>query len=255
MDMGVMDRFRIDGKVAVVTGGTKGIGGAIAVALAEAGAHIAAVSRNPSAEIEKAVNRLGCRFMHHPADLTIREEARKVIPAVLVDMGDVDILVNNAGICPRSPVETFPEEDWDATLEIDLSAAFILSRAAARVMLEKGGGKIINIASVLAFQGGLNVPAYAASKHGIVGLTKAMANQWAARNINVNAIAPGYFSTDLIAALQGDPERSKALLSRVPARRWGEPEELGGVAVLLASPASDFVNGSVIAVDGGWLSG
>ncbi|MBW2082415.1 MAG: SDR family oxidoreductase [Deltaproteobacteria bacterium] len=250
----VLDKFRLDHQVAVVTGGTKGIGRAIAFALAEAGADIAVVSRRPNAEVEKYITDLGRRFLHYPADLTKRNQTKTVVPAIMNQMGDINILVNNAGICPRAAAEDFPEEYWDATLEIDLSAPFILSQAAGRIMLKKERGKIINIASVLSFQGGLNIPAYTAAKHGVAGLTKALANNWAAKGINVNAIAPGYFDTELIEDLKKDPERSKSLLSRVPVGRWGKSEDIAGVAVFLASAASDFLHGVILPVDGGWLA-
>ncbi|RLB41933.1 MAG: 2-deoxy-D-gluconate 3-dehydrogenase [Deltaproteobacteria bacterium] len=250
----ILEKFRLDNQVAVVTGGTKGIGKAIAIALAEAGADIAVVSRKPSPEVEEYITKLGRRFIHHAADLTRRTETKKVIPSVVKNMGDVNILVNNAGICPRAPAEEYPEEYWDATLEIDLSAVFILSQAAGRIMLKKGKGKIINIASVLSFQGGLNIPAYSSAKHAVAGLTKALANSWAGKGVNVNAIAPGYFDTELTEDLKKDPERSKSLLSRVPAGRWGDPEDIAGAAVFLASPASDFLHGAILAVDGGWLA-
>ena len=250
----ILDKFRLDQKVAVVTGGTKGIGKAIALAFAEAGADIAVVSRSPNEDVERAVLALGRRYAHHGADLTKREETKTVIPAVMEKMGDMDILVNSSGICPRSPASEFPESDWDATLEIDLSASFILAQAAGRIMLEKGGGKIVNIASVLAFQGGINIPAYSASKHGVAGLTKALANEWARKGINVNAIAPGYIATEFIGALMKDPKRSKALLGRIPAGRWGDPQEIAAAALYLASPASDYVHGTVLSVDGGWMA-
>jgi 2-deoxy-D-gluconate 3-dehydrogenase len=250
----ILDRFKLDSKVALVTGGTKGIGRAIAIGLAEAGADLAVVSRKAHPDVEGAVLSLGRRFVHYPADLTDRKETRRVVPSILEAMGDIDILVNNAGICPRAPAVEFDEADWDATLEIDLNAAFILSQAAGGIMLKKGIGKIINIASVLSFQGGLNIVAYAAAKHGVAGLTKALANDWAGKGVNVNAIAPGYISTDFIEPLMNDPERSKGLLGRIPANRWGEPEEIATAVVYLASAASDFVHGTVLTVDGGWMA-
>ena len=250
----ILDKFRIDSKVAVVTGGTKGIGKAIALALAEAGADIAVVSRKEDQDIEGTVLSLGRRYLHHSADLTQRKETRKVITAVMEAMGNVDILVNNAGIIRRSPAEAYSERDWDATLEIDLAAPYILSQAAGRIMLKKGRGKIINIASVLAFQGGANVAAYAASKHGVSGLTKSLANEWAGKGINVNALAPGFFATELTEALQKDRERSRSITGRTPAGRWGKVEDIAGAAVFLASPASDFVHGVIIPVDGGWMA-
>ena len=250
----ILDRFRIDDQVAVVTGGTKGIGRAIAVALAEVGADIAVVSRSPHPEVEQSVRSLGRRYIHHSADLTTREETRAVIPAVVKEMGDVHILVNSSGICPRTPAKDFSESAWNTTLEIDLSASFLLAQAAGRMMLEKGKGKIINIASVLAFQGGINIVAYSAAKHGVAGITQALANEWAGQGINVNAIAPGYISTEFIDALMKDPDRSKRILGRTPAGKWGEPDDIAGAAVYLAPPASDFVHGTILTVDGGWMA-
>lgn len=230
------------------------MGRAMALALAEAGADVAVVSRRPVKEVEDSIRGLGRRFLHVPADMTRREETESVVPAVEKALGGVDILVNNAGIIRRNSVETYPEPDWDATLEIDLSAGFLLSQTVGRGMLEKGRGKIINVCSVLAFQGGINVVAYAAAKHGLAGLTKALANEWASRGVNVNGVAPGYVATDLTEALQNDPERSSALLARTPAGRWGQPDDLAGVVVFLASPASDFIHGAILPVDGGWLA-
>ena len=250
----ILDEFRLNGKIAVVTGGTKGIGKAIAVALAEAGADIAIVSRTPHPDIEKAILNLGRRYIHHSADFTKREQTKNVIPTIVQKMGSLDILVNNAGIIRRSPAVEHAEEDWDDTIESDLTAAFILSQAAGRVMLKKGRGKIINIASVLAFQGGLNVTAYASAKHGIVGLTRALANDWASKGVNVNALAPSFFVTSLTEAIRKDPERSKSITARTPAGRWGTPQDIAGAAVFLASPASDFIHGVVLPVDGGWMA-
>jgi 2-deoxy-D-gluconate 3-dehydrogenase len=252
--MMILDTFRIDGQVAVVTGGTKGIGRAIALALAEAGADVAAVSRKAEAEIEQQILGLGRRYVHLTADITQRDQTRAVIPAAAEALGDVDILVNNAGVIRRAAAMDYSERDWDETLEIDLTAAFILSQAAGRRMLQKGRGKIINIASVLAFQGGINVSAYASAKHGVAGLTRALANDWAAGRINVNAIAPGFIETELTEALQQDPERSKAITGRVPAGRWGRAVDIAGAVVFLASGASDYVNGIILPVDGGWLA-
>lgn len=250
----ILDKFRLDGLVAVITGGTKGLGKAITIGLAEAGADIATVSRTPNEDLEREVLKLGRRYVHYRADLTQREQTRRVVPSILKMMGDIDILVNNAGIIRRSPVVEYIEADWDATIEIDLSATFILSQAAGKIMLKKGKGKIINIASVLSFQGGVNVVAYAASKHGIVGLTRAFANDWANKGINVNAIAPGWFVTELTEAIRKDPERSKSLIVRTPAGRWGDPIDIAGAAVFLASPASDFLHGEILTVDGGWMA-
>jgi 2-deoxy-D-gluconate 3-dehydrogenase len=250
----ILDKFRIDSQVAVVTGATKGIGRAIAQALAEAGADIAVVSRNPDKGIEKAVSALGRRYMHYAADLTDRNQTREVVPAILSTMGDISILVNNSGIIRRAPAAEYSEEDWDATIEIDLTAAFILCQGCGQIMLKKGRGKIINIASVLALQGGINVVAYTSAKHGVVGLTKAFANDWASKGVNVNAIAPSFFATQMTTALQKDPERSKSITARTPAGRWGTPEDIAGAAVFLASSASDFIHGIILPVDGGWLA-
>ncbi len=249
----ILEKYKIDGELAVVTGGTKGIGKAIAIGLAEAGADIAVVSRTPHGDVENKVRSLGRQYMHLRADLTRREETKAVIPKVQESMGDVTILVNNSGMCPRTPARDFAESDWDATLEIDLSASFILSQAAGRRMLDKGKGKIINIASILAFQGGITIPAYAASKHGVAGLTKALANEWASQGVNVNAIAPGYIATEFIEPLMNDPERSKALLARIPAGRWGDPRDIAAATVYLASSASDYLHGTILTVDGGWM--
>lgn len=250
----ILDRFRLDGKVALITGGTKGIGRAISLGMAEAGADVAVVSRSPNPELEASVTASGRRFFHHRADLTDREQSKTVIPAAVEALGAVDILVNNAGIIPRAPAAEFTEKDWDATLEIDLTAAFILSQAAGRLMIQRGRGKIINIGSVLSFQGGIYVAAYTSAKHGVTGLTKTLSNEWAKHGINVNAIAPGYIVTELTAALQKDPVRSQSILGRIPAGRWGAPEEIAGAAVFLASSASDYVNGATLSVDGGWMA-
>jgi 2-deoxy-D-gluconate 3-dehydrogenase len=250
----ILDKFRIDGKVAVVTGGTKGVGKSIAIAFAEAGADIVVVSRAPNDEVRKSVSEYGRRYLHISADLTKRDEIQTVIPRVIEKMEAVDILVNNAGIIRRAPAIDYSIKDWDETMEIDLTAAFILSQAAGRVMLPRGSGKIINITSILAFQGGLNVLAYSAAKHGLAGLTKALANDWAMKGINVNAIAPSFFVTELTDAIQKDPIRSKSITGRTPIGRWGEPEEIAGAALFLASPASHFIHGVILPVDGGWMA-
>jgi 2-deoxy-D-gluconate 3-dehydrogenase len=250
----ILDQFRIDGQVAVVTGGTKGLGKAIVLALAEAGADIVAVSRNPNLELETAVNQMGRDYSHIRADLTQRNQTRKVIAEAVSALGDVNILVNNAGIIKRAAARDYSESDWDKTLEIDLTAAFVLSQAAGQVMLQKGKGKIINVASIMAFQGGLNVAAYAAAKHGIAGLTKALANDWASKGINVNALAPSFFETELTQAIQKDPERAASITKRTPFGRWGRPDEIAGAALFLASPASDFIHGVILPVDGGWMA-
>ena len=247
----ILDKFRIDHQVAVVTGGTRGIGRAIALSLAEAGANIAVVSRTPNPEMEEAVTALGPRYTHLPFDLTKREQTKEVIPRIVQSMGSINILVNNSGMVRQTPAADFPEADWDKTLEINLTAPFLLSQAAGRIMLAKGKGKIINILSVMAFQGGANV-AYTSSKHALAGLTKHLANVWAGQGINVNAIAPGWIATEFTVPVRNDPERSRMIFPRIPAGRWGTPEDIAGAALYLASPASDWLHGAILPVDGGW---
>jgi 2-deoxy-D-gluconate 3-dehydrogenase len=250
----ILDKFRLDGKVALVTGASAGLGAAVAVALAEAGAHVAAHgnSRPPDAtcEIIRNTNRRGLALR---GDLADRETPRRLVAAVLEEFGRLDILVNNAGTIRRAPAAEYAEEDWEAVIEVNLSSVFRLSQLAGRHMLERGDGKIVNIASLLSFQGGVTVPAYAASKGGVAQLTKALANEWAAKGINVNAVAPGYMRTDNTAALRQDEVRSRQILERIPAGRWGEPEDLAGAVIFLCSAASDYLHGHVLAVDGGWL--
>jgi len=250
----ILDKFRLEGKTAVVTGGTRGLGQAMARGLAQAGADLVLVSRSPNPAFQAEIEGLGRRCLHHRADLTDRAETKRVIPELARRIARIDILINDAGICPRTEVVDFSEEDWDRTLELNLSAAFILSQAAGREMIKAGGGRIINVASIMSFQGGIRVPSYAATKHGLAGLTKSLANAWAGKGVHVNAIAPGFFETDLTEPLVNDPVRSEGILGRVPAGRFGRPEELAGAAVFLASEASSFVHGTVISVDGGWLS-
>ena len=247
--------FDLTGKVALVTGANTGLGQGMAVALAEAGADIAAVGRTPPTETEAAVKATGRRFMTIEADLSDPGLAPSVVQACVDALGVPDILVNNAGIIRRADSLDFTEEDWDAVMNVNLKSVFFLCQAVARVMVAAGkGGKIINIASMLTFQGGIRVPSYTASKSGVGGLTKLLANEWASKGINVNAIAPGYFETNNTEALRNDEGRSKEILGRIPAGRWGVPSDLGGAAVFLASPASDYVHGTIIPVDGGWLA-
>ena len=250
----ILDKFRLDGKVALVTGASAGLGAAIALALAEAGADVAAHgnSRTPDARCE-LIRGAGRRSLALRGDLAERETPRRLVKGVLEEFGRLDILVNNAGTIRRAPAAEYSEEDWAAVIEVNLSAVFRLSQLAGRHMIERGRGKIVNVASLLSFQGGVTVPAYAASKGGVAQLTKALANEWAAKGINVNAIAPGYVRTDNTAALQRDETRSRQILERIPAGRWGEPEDLAGAAVFLCSAASDYLHGHVLAVDGGWL--
>ena len=246
--------FDLSGKVAVVTGANTGIGQAIALALAEAGADIAAVGRTPATETVEKARALGRRAEIVSADLSTIEPVQRVVDETVDKLGGLDVLVNNAGIIRRADAVDFTEEDWDAVVDTNLKSVFFLCQAAGRHMIANGGGKIINIASMLTFQGGIRVPSYTASKSGIGGLTKLLANEWAAKGVNVNAIAPGYIATNNTAALQADEVRNKAILDRIPAGRWGDPGDLGGAAVFLASRASDYVQGHILAVDGGWLA-
>jgi 2-deoxy-D-gluconate 3-dehydrogenase len=248
--------FDLTGKCAVVTGARRGIGLAIAQALAEAGADIVAVSANlePSGSaVEKRVTALGreCRCLS--ADFADRDAVLRLADDLARLERPVDILVNNAGTIARAPAAEHPDADWDRVLEVDLRSQFVLSREVGRGMLQRGGGKIIFTASLLSFQGGINVPGYAAAKSGIAGLTRALANEWAGRGVNVNAIVPGYVETDNTQALREDRARYQAILDRIPAGRWARPEDFAGIAVFLASAASDYVHGTLIPVDGGWL--
>jgi len=246
--------FDLSGKVAIVTGANTGIGQAIALALAEAGADIAAVGRTPAQETVEKARALGRRAEIVSADLSTIEPVQRVVDETVDKLGGLDILVNNAGIIRRADAVDFTEEDWDAVVDTNLKSVFFLCQAAGRHMIGHGGGKIINIASMLTFQGGIRVPSYTASKSGIGGLTKLLANEWASKGINVNAIAPGYIATNNTAALQADEVRNKSILDRIPAGRWGDASDLGGAAVFLASRAADYVQGHILAVDGGWLA-
>jgi 2-deoxy-D-gluconate 3-dehydrogenase len=249
-----MKLFDLSGKTAVVTGANTGLGQAIAEALAGAGADIAAVGRTPPVETQKVVEGLGRKFLAISADLGTLEPIERVVAETVAAFDGIDILVNNAGIIRRNDALSFTEDDWDAVMDVNLKTTFFLTQAVVRRMVEQGrGGKVINIASMLSYQGGLRVPSYAASKSGLAGLTKAWANEWAAKGINVNAIAPGYFETNNTEALRADETRSRDILARIPAGRWGAPSDLGGAAVFLASAASDYIHGTLVAVDGGWL--
>ena len=246
--------FDLAGKVAVVTGANTGIGQGVALALAAAGAEVAAVGRSSADETAKAIEALGRRCLHVSADLSSIEPIDRIVVEVEAGLGPIDIRVNNAGIIRRSDAVDFTEADWDQVVDTNLKSAFFLSQAIGRRMISRGGGKIINIASMLSFQGGMRVASYTASKSGLAGLTKLLANEWAAKGVNVNAIAPGYFVTNNTEALRQDEGRSREILGRIPAGRWGRPEDLGGAAVFLASSASDYVHGAIVPVDGGWLA-
>ena len=254
--MTVLDSFKLDGRVALVTGAARGLGRGIAVGLAEAGADIAGLDILPLDETREQVSAIGRKFCALNFDLREAngELAAKIIDKCVSEMGRLDILVNNAGIIRRAPALELNQEDWEDVINVNLSSAFYLSQAAARRFVEEGrGGKIVNTASVLSSQGGILVPSYAATKAGIANLTRALANEWAPLGINVNAIAPSYFTTELTRALRGDAERADALLVRIPAGRFGEPEDLQGAVVFLASDAADYVHGTILPVDGGWL--
>jgi 2-deoxy-D-gluconate 3-dehydrogenase len=255
--MSIIDSFRLDGKMALVTGCRRGIGLAMAEALAEAGADIIGVSANlepKNSEAKKRITSLGRNFRAYSCDFADREALYGFIRAAVSENPPIDILVNNAGITLRAPAAEHPDDYWDKVIEVNLNAQFIITREIGRTMIEKGSGKIIFTASLLTFQGGINVPGYAASKGGIGQLTMAFANEWAGKGVNVNAIVPGYVATDLTEALQNDPHRAEAILSRIPAGRWGKPEDFKGPVVFLASSASEYMHGTIMTVDGGWLA-
>jgi 2-dehydro-3-deoxy-D-gluconate 5-dehydrogenase len=250
----MINPFDLSGKVALVTGANTGIGQAIAVSLAAAGANVALAGRSKADETLAKVRNLGREGINIEADLSSTEHVSGIVAQTLSEFKGLDILVNNAGIIRRSDAVDFTEADWDAVIDTNLKSLFFLSQTAGRHMITQGKGKIINIASMLSFQGGVRVPSYTASKSGVAGLTKALANEWAAKGVNVNAIAPGYIATNNTAALQADETRNRQILERIPAGQWGRPEDIAGAAVFLASSASDYVNGHVLAVDGGWLA-
>lgn len=254
--MSIIDNFSLAGKTALVTGCKRGIGKAMAIALADAGADIIGVSASleqQGSDVEQAVTALGRQFTAYTCDFSNREALRAFTGDISANHPVIDILVNNAGTIKRAPATEHPDEFWDEVIEVNLNAQFLLSRAVGKGMVERGKGKIIFTASLLTFQGGITVPGYAASKGAIGQLTKALANEWAGKGVNVNAIAPGYIKTDNTQALQDDPVRSKSILERIPAGRWGEPEDFAGPVVFLASSASDYIDGSIVLVDGGWM--
>jgi 2-deoxy-D-gluconate 3-dehydrogenase len=254
--MSILDLFKLDGKTALVTGCRRGMGRAFAQALAEAGADIVGVSatlKSSGSDVEKDVKSAGSSFRGYACDFSDRSALYDFIKQVKTDVPRVDILVNNAGTILRKPAAEHPDEYWDKIIEVNLNAQFILAREFGKDMLARGEGKIIFTASLLSFQGGITVPGYAASKGGVAQLTMALANEWAGKGVNVNAIAPGYIATDVTAALRADPVRSEQILVRIPAGRWGNPDDLKGAVVFLASAASDYVHGEILTVDGGWM--
>jgi len=254
--MGILDQFRLDGRTALVTGCKRGIGKALAIALADAGADVVGVSATlePGSDVETEIKSLGRKYFAYQCDFSKRELLYQFINKVKSECPPIDILVNNAGTQWRKPVHEFPDEAWDHVMEVNLNAQFLLTREFGKEMIKRQWGKVIFIASVIAFQGGITIPAYAASKGGVVQLTRSFANEWASQGVNVNAIAPGYINTDINEALINDETRYPAILNRIPAGRWGEPEDFKGAVVFLASDACSYMNGSVVTVDGGWLS-
>jgi 2-dehydro-3-deoxy-D-gluconate 5-dehydrogenase len=250
----VLELFKLDGKVAAVTGATRGIGRSIALALAEAGADIALLQRSPEqSDVKEEIESIGRKCLIVPCDLENVEQVKAAIPTVVSHFGKIDILVNNAGIQRRSPSVDFSELDWDDVINVNLKTVWLLCQQAGRYMVPNGKGKIINMASLLSYQGGLTVPAYAAAKGGVAQLTKALSNEWAKHQVNVNAIVPGYIATDMNTALINDETRNRQILERIPSDRWGNPEDFKGAVVYLASDASNYVHGHLLAVDGGWL--
>jgi len=251
----ILDLFKLDGKTAVVTGASSGIGKAMAVGLAEAGADIVAMSRARDGEDDtgKIITNLGRKYQHYDTDLSDRKSLYSAIEKVKSDFDKIDILINNAGTIMRKPAAEHPDEYWDKVIEVNLNSQFIITREFGKDMVERGSGKIVFTCSLLTFQGGITVPGYAAGKGGLGQLVKAFANEWASKGVNVNGIAPGYIVTPNTKALREDPVRSKAILDRIPAGRWGEPEDFAGPAVFLSAPASDYMHGEIIVVDGGWM--
>ena len=255
MDKTIENLFNLNGKVAIVTGTSRGLGKAMAIALAKAGANIVGVGVSDMSETKEEIQKIGRQFLEIKADLTNTKSVDKIVSETVKKIGGIDILVNNSGTIRREDAINYTEKDWDDILNLNLKTLFFLSQKVAKqFMKQETGGKIINIASMLSFQGGIRVPAYTASKSGVMGLTKALANEWAKYNINVNAIAPGYMATDNTKQIREDEKRSQEILDRIPSGRWGTPEDLAGAVVFLASKASDYVNGHTLAVDGGWLA-
>jgi 2-deoxy-D-gluconate 3-dehydrogenase len=254
--MNILEKFKLDGKVALVTGASVGLGQAMAIALAEAGADVAAHCHQAGEADETCgkISGIGRKAFALAGDMSEKDVPQNLIEKVIGEFGRIDILINNAGMIRRAPAVDFSEDDWATVLEVNLSSVFRLSQAAGRKMIEQGAGKIVNIASLLSFQGGINVPAYTASKSGVAGLTKAFANEWAKYNVNVNAIAPGYMATNNTAPLRADETRNRQILERIPAGRWGNADDLAGAAIFLSSAASDYLQGHILVVDGGWMA-
>lgn len=251
----ILEKFKLDGKVAIVTGSGRGLGKGMAVGLAEAGADIVGVYSRTEGNTKELVEKLGRKYIGIKADLRNPKVVGDIVSEAVEHFGKIDILVNNAGIIRRTPAVDFSEQDWDDVMNVNLKSLFFLSQAAARQMIkQKTGGKIINIASMLSYQGGILVSSYTSSKSAVIGLTRLLANEWAKYNINVNGIAPGYMATDNTAPLRADETRNRQILERIPAGRWGTPEDLKGAVVFLASEASNYMHGFTIAVDGGWLA-
>lgn len=254
LDNFTMDFFRLDGKVAIVTGGNTGLGQAYAVALAKAGADLVIPTfNNDWDETRELIEKEGKKVVFIQGDLTKKEDRTNVIDTAIKEFGKIDVLINNAGTIRRTPLLEYKEEDWNAVMDINLNAVYFLSQEVARIMVEQGSGKIVNVASMLSFQGGKFVPPYTASKHGVAGITKAFANELASKNIQINAIAPGYIKTENTAPIRADEKRNAEIVGRIPADRWADPFDLMGAIVFLSSRASDYVNGHILAVDGGWL--
>jgi 2-deoxy-D-gluconate 3-dehydrogenase len=250
----VLESFQLNGKNALVTGSSRGLGAAIAVALAQAGANVGCHGRSADGKAtSEQIRKMGRKSFYLAGDMASPELPAALIGKTVEEFGSIDILVNNAGTIRRAPAAEYPQNHWDEVIAVNLTSVFRLSQLAGQEMLKRGGGKILNIASILSFQGGITVPAYAAAKGGLAQLTKALANEWASKGINVNAIAPGYMATDNTTALRQDPQRSRQIMERIPAGRWGESSDLAGAAVFLCSSASDYVHGHVLVVDGGWL--
>jgi 2-deoxy-D-gluconate 3-dehydrogenase len=251
----ILDKFKLDGKIAIVTGSSRGLGKAMAIGLAEAGADIALVGTSDMKEPQRQIEKLGRKCITIKADLISKDCVDEIVDTTVKKLGGIDILVNNAGITRRAPFVEFSEKDWDDVMNVNIRTLFFLSQAVAKVFIKQGrGGKIINTASMMSFQGGILISSYTASKSAVAGLTRLMTNELAKHNINVNAIAPGYMATDITAPLRKDPARNKSILERIPAGRWGEPDDLKGMVVFLASEAASYLHGSIIPVDGGWLT-